>query len=168
MAHATVTSTQSKFYFGTLSEQGNYGSYADGTHHTNIGPCIVEIRRIQYAQYSPSYYVYIDGLHQCGGRDFPDYTFDRIAADLPWHLVAIEPVPAVVEGNVVEFFDSATDSAGGLVDNLPQVRRIARVSHFRPDGTVCLYDPEGARAIRHPEALTVIAERTEAGWGNLA
>lgn len=74
----------------------------------------------------------------------------------------------VVEGNVVEFFDTATDSAGGLVENLPPVRRIARVSHFRSDGTVCLYDPEGVRAIRHPEALTVIAERAEVGWGNLA
>lgn len=72
----------------------------------------------------------------------------------------------ILANQVVEFFDSATTSAGGIVEG-PRVRRIARVSHIRPDGTVCLYDPEGVRAIRHPEALTVIAERAEAGWGNL-
>jgi len=79
----TVKST-SQYYFGTLSDRGN-------GPQRGYGPTIVEIRVNEYLEHSPSYYVYFDGVHQCGGaahfymsNNIID--FDAIAASLPWSL----------------------------------------------------------------------------------
>lgn len=75
--------------------------------------------------------------------------------------------PKPPEGAVVEWYAQPSGYRTGIVANLPAERRIGRVNHYRPDGSACVYDADGVRAIVRPERLTVLAERAEAGWSQL-
>jgi len=72
------------------------------------------------------------------------------------------------DGSVVEWHEEFSSIHTGIVSNVPQVRRIGRVSHIRNDGVFAVViTPDNNRRVVHVAALTVIAERAEAGWGNL-
>jgi hypothetical protein len=76
---------------------------------------------------------------------------------------------SVPDGAVVEWFEQPSSIATGIIDNVPPVRRIGRVSHTRLDGVfLVIFDPDGVRRVIHKAAVTVIAEKAEAGWGRLA
>lgn len=78
----------------------------------------------------------------------------------------------IAEGNIVEWHEQPSGITTGIIANVPPVRRIGRVNHFRPSrpdqpDTAVVYDPDGIRCIVAVETLTVIAEYPEAGWSRL-
>lgn len=80
---------------------------------------------------------------------------------------AAEEAAAALVGTVVAWEAPATNLQLGLASNAPTVRRIARVNHARPDGTVVAFDPDGIRCILDPANVEVIADHAEAGWAAL-
>lgn len=73
------------------------------------------------------------------------------------------------EGNIVEWWEQPASIATGIIGNVPPVRRIGRISHFRPGrDEVVIYDPDGIRCVRTPDRLTVLVEYAEPGWSRLA
>jgi hypothetical protein len=73
------------------------------------------------------------------------------------------------EGNLVEWASYYHGPRLGIVRNIPPRRMVGKVLVLRRDGrTASVQGSDGSTSILPLSALTVIADRAEAGWANLA
>lgn len=71
-----------------------------------------------------------------------------------------------LRNHVIEFHQNLASVATGIVANVPKVRRIAIVSHERPDGTLFCTDSDGATVIIDPGLVNFTdLGIAKAGWG---
>lgn len=69
-------------------------------------------------------------------------------------------------GSVIESWTQSHGLTLGMVENIPPLRRVSRVSHVHGSG-VCCYTSEGVRHFLYPgDEFNTLALKPEAGWGS--
>jgi hypothetical protein len=82
----------------------------------------------------------------------------------------MEVMTNIPDGAIVEWYAEFASIRTGVISNVPLVRRVGVVRRIANDGWLTVYDVDGIRSHVHPDytQVTVLAERTYPGWGELA